>query len=130
MTIVKKGVDRSARVYGRNVLFTSGTDFVATDVVDIESSLGGAGVTVVVETAAASTCTFKLNSLNRRYPLLPAALLLGFPAPDLQTEKTWLNPDAAEYTMIAGQVLEITDIPVANLEFTALTGTITVSARS
>ena len=127
-TIIKR-IDASARVFGRSVTFVSATDFVLNDVVDIESSLGGPAVSVTVETAAASTCTFRQNSLRRRYPLLATAKSLGFPAPDLQTEAEVLSADAPEYSMTAGQILNL-DLPAANLEFTALAGTVTVTVRS
>lgn len=130
MAIITKGVNKSARIYGRGVVFASGVDFTVNDVVDVENSVGGGNGCVTVEAGAGAACTFKVNALNRRYPLLPAAKSLGFPVPDLQSETIWLNPNAPEYSLTAGQSIEFDDIPVANLEFTAITDTVTVKVRS
>ena len=130
MAVITKGVNKSARLYGRGVVFTSGVDFNVNDVVDVENSVGGGNGCVTVTAGAGAACTFRVNALNRRYPLLPAAKSLGFPAPDLQNGVEWLNPNAPEYSLTAGQSLEFSDLPVANLEFTAITDTITVSVRS
>lgn len=131
MAVKTKGVDKSARLYGRGVKFdSSASDFTTGDVVDINGSIGGPGNDVVVETASASSCTFKINSMNKRYPLYEPAKRLGFPAPDLQNETVWLNPESPSYSLTAGQVMTINDFPVSNLEFTAITGTVTVTVRS
>ena len=129
MAIITKGSDPSARVYGRSVTFTSGVDFNVNDVIDIENSVGHGTARVSVEAGAGGSCTFRINSLNRRYPPLEMAKRLGFYAPDLQNEGTWLNSSAPEVSLTAGEFLEL-DIPVANVEFTAVVDTITVKVWS
>ena len=130
MAVVTKRADMSARVFGRAVVFDSGAgDFGAGDTVDVEYSLGGPAISVVVETAGAGGCTFRLNSMNRRYPLFTAAKDLGFPAPDLQNEAIWYDPNAREYVLGAGEEFNVPG-PVANLQFTVVTGTVTVTIRS
>ena len=129
MAVIIKRVDSSARPYGRSSVFVSGTDFNVNDVLDLESSIGGSPVSVTIETAAASSCTYRLNSMNKRYPPLAAAKRLNFYAPDLQNEGIWMNPNAPEFSLSAGETAEV-ELPVANIEFTAVSGTITVTARS
>lgn len=129
MSVIVKRIDPAAQVYGREVSFVSAVDFVQDDVIDINASFGGAAVNITVETAAASTCTFRVNSMNKRYPLLSTAKSLGYPAPDLQNETIWMNANAPTYSLTAGQVITLDDFPVSNLEFTAVVGTITVKAR-
>lgn len=128
MTVVSKPVDSSARVFGRSAVFVSGVDFNNNDILDLESSFGGAPAQVTVATGAGASCTFRINSLNRRYPPLAAALRLGFYAPDLQEEEEWTSADAPSYTLAADSELDL-DLPIANIEFTAITNTITVTAR-
>jgi hypothetical protein len=130
MAVVTKGVDKSARLYGRGVVFASGTDFGAGDCIDINASIGGPGHNTVVTVAPASSCTFRVNSMNKRYPLHAGAKALGYPAPDLQTETVWYNPESVEYSLTAGQTMTFDDEPISNLEFTAVAGTVTVTARS
>jgi hypothetical protein len=131
MAVKTKGVDKSARLYGRGVVFDSGAgDFVLNDVIDINASIGGPGKNVVVEAAAASSCTFRINSMNKQYPLYEPARKLGYPAPDLQNETIWMNSEAISYSLTAGQRMVLDDAPTSNLEFTALVGTVTVTVSS
>jgi hypothetical protein len=127
MTVVHKRVNHDARLYGRGVSFISPTDFGSGDTIDIEKSISGSG-RVVVETAAASTCSFRINSMYTRYPLYEPAKKLNYPAPDLQNGAVVYNTDLPTTDMGAGEILEI-DLPVANLTFAALTGTVTVTIK-
>jgi hypothetical protein len=129
MAVVTKGVDNSAPPYHRGVVFTSTTDFGATDTIDINGSIGGPAVQLVFETSAGSSCTFKLNSMFVRYPLLTTAKSLGYPAPDLQNGLTRWNSEAISTTLGPGEVWS-PSIPVSNIEFTAFSGTVTVSVRA
>jgi hypothetical protein len=128
MSVITKGIDKSARVGGRSASFVSGVDFNVNDIIDVEYSLGGGSSgRVTVEAGAGASCTFRINSLNRRYPLLSTAKSLNYPAPDLQNEATWINSDAPTYSLTAGQIKEFDNIAIANLEFTAVVDTVTVT---
>ena len=124
-----KRVDMSSLPFGRSVSWTSASDFANTDVLDIQNSLLKASTYLLVEVAAASSCTFRVNSVSTRYPLHEESAAHGVSAPDLQNGATCTDPNALTYSLGAGEVLELTDLPVANLEFTALVGTVVVTAR-
>ncbi len=127
MTVVHKRVNHDASTYGRGVSFVSPTDFVSGDTIDINKSISGAG-RVVIETAAASTCSFRINSMRTRYPLYGPAQKLNYPAPDLQNGAVVYNTDLPSTVMTAGQILTL-DVPVGNLTFSALVGTVTVTIK-
>jgi len=105
------------------------SDFAQDDVLDIGVSLQGSASRVRIEVAAASTCTFKINTLQRRYPLLTNAKNLCIPAPDLQNEAIWYKSNAEEVNLIAGQEWESSEI-ITSLQFDELTGTVVVTAMS
>lgn len=129
MTTRIKHVDPSANTFGASVTWSSGTaEFANTDVLDIGTSLRGAASHTTIDVAAGASCTVKINSLNKRHPLMDDARVLSLPIRNLADEQVWLDPNALTYTLAAGETLEITDIAVTSLEFTALTGTVVVTA--
>jgi len=130
MTVRVRKADMAVNAYDLSVTWdSSAADFVNEDVLDIQASLMKPAGNTTVVVSGSSSCTVRINSMSKRYPLLATAKSLGYPAPDLQTEKVYLNPNALEYSVAAGQTLEIDDMPVSNIEFTALAGTVVVTAR-
>jgi len=130
MTLRTKKVDMSSLPFGRSVTWSSGTgDFVNTDILDIQGSLMKGSSYLTVQVSAASSCAFRVNARTIRYPLYENALIHGINAPDLQNGVEVIDENALAYTLTAGEVLELTDLPVANLQFTALAGTVVVTAR-
>lgn len=131
MAIKVKGVDRSASLYSRVAKWSSTAgDFASGDTLDIGTSLSGPAGNTQVIVAGGGDCVIRINSLNRRYPLDEDAKRYGYWALDLSNEEIWFNADALEYSLTAGQTLEIDDMPVSSIEFTDLTNGVEVIARS
>ena len=128
MAVKVKHSDPSAQSGGRSVTWDSSAgDFVNTDVLDIFSSLARPA-TVTIDVASGASCTVRINSLNRRYPLHPDGKLLNLPIKDLSQETVWLNESAPEFSFTSGEIHTFSD-PVNSVEFTAISGDIVVIAR-
>lgn len=130
MTIRKKSVDPSAQIYGTTLTWTSATaEFIQGDTLDIASSMRGPARNLKVDVAAGASCTIRINSLNRRAPLMDDAKRLCLPIRNLGDEVTWTDTNAISYVLAAGESLELTDIPISSVEFVALSGTVVVTVR-
>jgi len=125
MTVIKKGTDKFFTT--RGLSFNSSlSEFATNDVLDLASSLGGPAAFVQVEVLAASSCSFKINSMSRRFPLNEDAKRYGIVAYDFANEAICLNPDIPAQDMTAGEIINITDRAISNIEFTAVVGTVIV----
>ncbi len=130
MTVRIIKIDPSTPENGRAVSWdSSAADFVVDDVLDIQSSLGRHAGYTSIDVAAGAAITVRINSMGRRYPILPHAKRYGFSAPDLENEVIFYNENAITYTLAAGEFLEIEDIGVGSIQVTALTGTVVIIAR-
>jgi hypothetical protein len=128
MAVKVKHSDPSAQQDGRSITWDSSAgDFVNGDVLDIYSSLSRPAQ-VTIEVAAAGSCTVRINSLNRRYPIHPDGKLLKLPFKDLTVETVWLNATAPEFSFNSGETHTF-DVSVNSVEFTALSGNAVVIAR-
>jgi len=122
MATRSKSVDPSSPTTSRQVSFsTASGEFTNGDVLDIYASLHRHGVRLEVSCGAGDTVTFRVNSIQKRYPLYSEALVHDIPAPDLQKEATWTNTLAPTYTVEAGTTFILDDLPIQNIEITALT---------
>lgn len=129
MAVKTKASDPSAQTTGRSVSWdSSAADYVNEDVLDVWSSLQKSA-TVTIACSAASSCTVRINSLNRRYPIHPDGKFLNLPIRDLTQEAIWMNTSAPSFSFTAGETHTF-DFPVNSVEFTALAGTVVVTARS
>lgn len=130
MTVKVKRIDMSSLPFSRTVQWNSGLgEFTAGDVINIGDSILKGSTNCTVAVAALSSCTVYINAWYKRYPPYKELLSDGINAPDLQQGKEVINLETVSYTLAAGQTLEVDDMPVTSLYFSALVGTVVVTAR-
>ncbi len=119
MATKTKPFDNNTRPEYRSTTFTD-SDFVATDVLDIQASLGRSGVNLVVETAADASVTFRLNAVRTQYGKRADFLSHGIGFPDFTNSATVTDTTINTITVENGDTLT-ENIVVKNIQITALT---------
>jgi len=122
MANITKTQDPSIPDGDRAVVFDSTTpDFVVNDVLLVQTSLGRSAARTEIACDADATITVRINAQQTRYPIHAGARLLNWHARDMSAGVDFINADAATVTVANGETLIIDDVPIANLQVTALT---------